>query len=153
MRPGPWNPDPVYDNKFVKIVKNWYSVYDYQVKFNSFIRHNVWFLDPVHKISSKISEFEALFVSGRSKNHTLKACTSPLPPGRIRSFHTRIESRSKLGCSLRPFQFGRDICFTKTTTTTSSIYLALLVVHLEEKNCQIWINIIDEHQPFRNSKS
>ena len=34
--PGPWNPDPVYDKKFVKISKNWYPVYDFQVKFDSF---------------------------------------------------------------------------------------------------------------------
>ena len=77
MPPGPWNPDPVYDKKFVKILKNWYPVYDFQVKFHSFFRHNAWFLGPVDKESSKILEFDTLFMSGRSKNHTLKGGTSP----------------------------------------------------------------------------
>ena len=75
--PGPWNPDPVYDQKFVKFSKNWYPVYDFQVKFHSFFLQNVWFLDPVYKKSSKIFEFETLFMSGQSKNHTLKGGTSP----------------------------------------------------------------------------
>ena len=35
------------------------------------------FLDPVYKKSSKIFQFEILFMSGRSKNHTLKGGTSP----------------------------------------------------------------------------
>ena len=77
--PRPWNPDPVYDKKFEKILKNWYPVYDFQAKFHSFFRQNVWFLDPVYKKSSKIFEFEAMFMSVRSKNHTLKGGTSPGP--------------------------------------------------------------------------
>ena len=75
--PGPWNPDPVYDKMFVKILKNWYPVYDFQVKFHSFFCQNAWILDPVYKKSSKIFEFETLFMSGWSKNHTLKGGTSP----------------------------------------------------------------------------
>ena len=51
--PGPWNPDPVYDKKSEKILKNWYPVYDFQAKFHSFFRQNAWVLDPVYKISSK----------------------------------------------------------------------------------------------------
>ena len=42
-----------------------------------FFRQNAWFLDPVYKKSSKIFQFETLFMSGRSKNHTLKGGTSP----------------------------------------------------------------------------
>ena len=38
--PGPWNPDPVYDEKFVKILKNRHPVYDFQVKFHSFFLQN-----------------------------------------------------------------------------------------------------------------
>ena len=76
--PGPWNPDPVYDKKkFVKIIENWYPVRDFQVKFHSFFRQNVWVLDPVYKKSSKIFEFKTLFMSGESKNHTLEGGTSP----------------------------------------------------------------------------
>ena len=52
--PGPWNPDPVYEKKFVKIMENWYPVYDFQVKFHSFFHQNAWFLDPVYKRSSEI---------------------------------------------------------------------------------------------------
>ena len=77
LPPGPWNPDLVYDKKFVKILKNWYTVYDFQVKFHSFFRQNAWFLDPVYKNFSEIFEFETLFMRGRSKNHTLKGGTSP----------------------------------------------------------------------------
>ena len=58
-------------------MENWYPVYDFQVKFHSFFRQNAWFLDPVCKKSSKIFEFETLFMSGRWKNHTLKGGTSP----------------------------------------------------------------------------
>ena len=85
--PGPWSPDPVYDKKFVKILKNQYPVYDFQVKFHSLFRKYAWFLDPVYKKSSKIFQFETLFMSGRSKNHTLKGGTPPyslnmgVPPG------------------------------------------------------------------------
>ena len=49
---------------------------------------NAWPLDPVYEKSSKVFEFETLFMSGRSKNHTLKGDTSPhslcieVPPGR-----------------------------------------------------------------------
>ena len=46
--PGPWNPDLVYDKKFLKILKNRYPVYDFQVKFHSFFCQNAWFLDPVY---------------------------------------------------------------------------------------------------------
>ena len=86
--PGPWNPESVYDKKFVKILKNRYSVYDFQVKFHSFFHQNAWFLDPVYKKSSNIFQFETLFMNGWSKNHTLKGGTSPYslsmgstPPG------------------------------------------------------------------------
>ena len=75
--PGPWNPDPVYDKKLVKILKNQYPVYDFQVKFHSFFRQNAWFLGPVYKKSSKIFRFENLFMSGQLKNHNLKGSTSP----------------------------------------------------------------------------
>ena len=51
-------------------------VYDFQVKFHSSFRQNVWFLDPVFIKFSEIFEFETLFMSGRSKNHTLKGGTS-----------------------------------------------------------------------------
>ena len=34
VSPRPWNPDPVYDKKFVKIMENLYPVYDFQVKFH-----------------------------------------------------------------------------------------------------------------------
>ena len=58
--PGPWNPDPVYDKMSLKILKNWYPVYDFQFKFHSFFCQNAWFLDPVYKKSSEIFEFETL---------------------------------------------------------------------------------------------
>ena len=32
MLPRSWNTDPVYDKKLVKIMENWYPVYDFQVK-------------------------------------------------------------------------------------------------------------------------
>ena len=67
----------LFFKKFVKIMENWYPVYDFQIKFHSFFRQNAWLLDPVYKKSSKIFDFETLFISGRSKNHTLKGGTSP----------------------------------------------------------------------------
>ena len=39
--PGPRRPDPVYDKKFMKILKNLYPVYDFQVKIHSFFHQNV----------------------------------------------------------------------------------------------------------------
>ena len=75
--PVPWDPDPVYDKKFTKIMENWYPVYDFPVKFHSFFRQSAWFLNPVYRKSLKIFEIETLFMSGRSKNHTLKGGTSP----------------------------------------------------------------------------
>ena len=71
-------------------MENWYPVYDFQVKFHSFFRQIAWFLYPVYKKSSKILEFETLFMSGESKNHTLKGGTSPyslcigVPPPRAK---------------------------------------------------------------------
>ena len=50
--------------KIVKILKNWYPVYDFQIKFHSFFRQNSWVLDPVYKNSSKIVDFETLFMTG-----------------------------------------------------------------------------------------
>ena len=38
--PGPCNPDPVYNKKYVKILKNGYPVYDFQVKSHSFFHQN-----------------------------------------------------------------------------------------------------------------
>ena len=57
-------------------MENRYPVYDIQVKFHSFFCQNAWFLDPVYKKSSKVFEFETLFMSGRSKNHTPKGGSS-----------------------------------------------------------------------------
>ena len=34
--PRPWNPDLVYDKKFVKIMENCCPFYDFRVKFHSF---------------------------------------------------------------------------------------------------------------------
>ena len=50
--------------KTVKILKNRYPVYDFQIKFHSFFRRNARFLDPVYKNSSKIVDFETLFMTG-----------------------------------------------------------------------------------------
>ena len=61
--PQPWNPGPIYDKKFVKILKNRYPVYDFQVKFHSFFHQNAWFLDSIYKKSSKIFQFETLIMS------------------------------------------------------------------------------------------
>ena len=75
-----WRSDPVYDKKFVKIMENWYPVYDFQVKFHSFFCQNAWFLDPVYKIFSKSLNLRPCLwelMSGQSKNHTLKGGTSP----------------------------------------------------------------------------
>ena len=55
-------------------MENWYPVNDFQVKFHSFFRQIAWFLYPVYKKSSKILEFETLFMSGESKK--------PYPEGR-----------------------------------------------------------------------
>ena len=100
--PVPWNPDPVSDKKFVKILKNWYPAYDFQVKFHSVFRQNAWFLEPVHKKLSEIFEFETLFRSGRSKNHTLKGGTSPyslcmgVPPSPDTHTYTHTHTQSWL---------------------------------------------------------
>ena len=74
--PGPWNLDPVYDKMFGKSWKTDTLFMSFQVKFHSFFCQNAWFLDPVYKKSSKIFQFETLFMSRWSKNHTLKGCTS-----------------------------------------------------------------------------
>ena len=77
--PGPWNPDAVYDKK----KSSWESwrldtlFMIFRSNSTHFFLQNAWFLDPVYKRSSKIFEFETLFMSGRSKNHTLKGGTSP----------------------------------------------------------------------------
>ena len=59
--------------------KSW-KIYSLFMIFRSnsthFFHQNVGFVDPVYKISSKIFEFETLFMSRWSKNHTLKGGTS-----------------------------------------------------------------------------
>ena len=72
--PGPWNPNPVYDKKFEKILKNWYPVCDFQTKFHSFFLQNAWFLDPVYK---KI--FENLSIWNPVYERTVE---KPYPEGR-----------------------------------------------------------------------
>ena len=61
--PLPWDPDPVYDKKFMKIMENWYPVYDFPVKFHSFFRQSAWFLNPVYRKSLKLRP--CLWADGR----------------------------------------------------------------------------------------
>ena len=58
---GPWNPDPVHGKKFVKIIENWYPVYDFLVKLHLFFLQNAWFL-------------LALFIKTLRKSWNLKPC-------------------------------------------------------------------------------
>ena len=75
--PGPWNPDPVYDKKFEKILKNWYPVYYFQAKFHSFFLQNACFFRPcLWKIFENLSIWNPVY-ERTVENHTLKGSTSP----------------------------------------------------------------------------
>ena len=81
--------DPVYDKTFMKILK--IDTLFMILRSNSthfFIKCVIF--RPCYKKSSKFFEFETLFMSGWSKNHTLKGGTSPYslcmgvpPPPRV----------------------------------------------------------------------